>query len=231
MGETSETRSAASAEMRRVIHDLRQPLAAMQMWLDLLGEAQAGSASEKEERYLGKIRAEVKRMTALLANASNGGAAPAGAPDSPSAAEAPPAAAPLETAGGPLAGLSVLVVEDDELSAEALQLTLEGEGASVALATSFAEGIVRLQQESFDVVLSDLRGADGDGFGVVAELRRRDQSTGRRTVAIALSGLDSPETRAATRDAGFDATFSKPFSIDALTQSISRLVASRTSGG
>ncbi len=229
MGETSETRTAASAEIRRVIHDLRQPLAAMQMWLDLLGEAQAGSASEKEERYLGKIRAEVKRMTALLASASNGGT-PAGA-----ATELAPGAQPSADAfsapapGGPLACLSILVVEDDELSAEALQLSLEGEGAAVAVATSFAEGIGRLREESFDVVLSDLRGADGDGFGVVAELRRRDQATGRRTVAIALTGLDSPETRAATRDAGFDATLTKPFSIDALTDSIGRLVANRAS--
>lgn len=229
MSETSETRTAAGAEMRRVIHDLRQPLAAMQMWLDLLGEAQAGSASEKEERYLGKIRAEVKRMTALLAAAGSGSSATAADPAPIS--DARPGVASARAPSGPLARLNVLVVEDDELSAEALQLALEGDGASVAVATSFAEGIVRLQQESFDVVLSDLRGADGDGFAVVAQLRRRDESSGRRTVAIALTGLDSPETRAATRDAGFDAILTKPFSIDVLTESIRRLVANPSNAG
>lgn len=227
MGESSETGHPVSAETRRVIHDLRQPLAAMQMWLDLLGEAQSGRASEKEERYLGKIRAEVQRMTSMLARASSG--ASPGAPAAATSAAASASTAPDASASpaGPLAGLAVLVVEDDELSAEALQLALEGDGGTVTVATSFAEGIDHLQQRRYDVVLSDLRGADGDGFAVVSEVRRLDQTSGRRTIAIAITGLDSPETRAATRDAGFDATLTKPFSITALTDSISRLAASR----
>jgi CheY-like chemotaxis protein len=226
MGDSSETGNTVSAETRRVVHDLRQPLAAMQMWLDLLGEAQSGHASEKEERYLGKIRAEVQRMTALLARASSG-ASPAAAETTPEAASATTAPAASTSPAGPLAGLAVLVVEDDELSAEALQLALEGDGASVTVATSFAEGIDHLQQQRHHVVLSDLRGADGDGFAVVSEVRRLDQRSGRRTIAIAITGLDSPETRTATRDAGFDATLTKPFSITALTDSISRLAATR----
>lgn len=215
----SNDSSAAQVETRRLVHDLRQPLAAMQMWLDLLGEAQAGRASEKEERYLGKIRSEVKRMTALLAAAG----APAPSPSSPAVGQ-PDATAPAED-GRALAGLSMLVVEDDETTAEAIQLALEGEGATVAVAGTLAGGLELLRQRRPDAVLSDLRVSDGDGLAIAAAVRRLDAETGRRTVAIAVTGFDSHETRAATRAAGFDETVTKPFAIGKLIESIARLAA------
>lgn len=211
--------SAAQAEIRRLVHDLRQPLAAMQMWLDLLGEAQTGHASEKEERYLGKIRSEVRRMTAMLAAAGP----PAPAPSGPAAGHAEGAATAEE--GRALAGLSILVVEDDETTAEAIQLALEGEGATVAVAGTLTAGLELLRQRRPDAVLSDLRVADGDGFAIAAAVRQLDTETGCRTVAIAVTGLDSPETRAATRAAGFDATVTKPFAIGKLIESIAHLAS------
>lgn len=219
----SNDSSAAQAETRRLVHDLRQPLAAMQMWLDLLGEAQAGGASEKEERYLGKIRSEVKRMTAMLAAA---GGAPAPSPSIPSSAGGAHADAPAAAEEGhALAGLSMLVVEDDETTAEAIQLALEIEGATVAVAGTLTDGLELLRQRRPDAVLSDLRVADGDGFAIAAAVRRLDTETGRRTVAIAVTGLDSPETRAAARAAGFDETVTKPFAIARLVESIARLAS------
>jgi CheY-like chemotaxis protein len=213
--------SAAHAETRRVVHDLRQPLAAMQMWVDLLGEAQAGRAGEREERYLAKIRAEVKRMTALLASVgSSHSALPRGEVPLPEAAAQP-------EGGQTLAGLSILVVEDDEMTAEALQLMLEGEGASVALASTLAQGLELLRERQPDAVLSDLRVSDGDGFALVAEVRRLDQTDSRRTVAIAVTGFDNQETRVATRAAGFDEMVTKPFAIDDLIATVARLARPR----
>ena len=66
MGE-SEGRSGASAETRRVIHELRQPLAALQVWVDLLAESLQGQLGEQQERYLAKVRAEVVRIGGVLA--------------------------------------------------------------------------------------------------------------------------------------------------------------------
>ncbi|MBY0275489.1 response regulator, partial [Candidatus Binatia bacterium] len=124
-------------------------------------------------------------------------------------------------------GLSLLVVEDDEMTAEALQLALESEGASVAVAGTIADGLARFREAALDAVLSDLRVGDGDGLTLVGEIRRSDGSTGRRTVAVAVTGDDSRETRAAARAAGFDETVTKPFAIDALVATVVRLIAAR----
>jgi len=191
----------------------------MQMWVDLLGEAQVGGASDKEQRYLAKLRAEVKRMTALLADASAPAAAPAvggGVVGSASAATAGVAAADARI----LDGLSIVVVEDDEMTAEALQLALESEGAVVGVAATLEAGLPLLREREPDAVLSDLRVADGDGFAIAAEVRRLDGESGRRTLVLAVTGFDNDETRRATRAAGFDDLVTKPFSIAALIDTI-----------
>lgn len=223
----------ASPETRRVIHELRQPLAALQMWVDLLGESLQGQLGEAQERYLAKVRAEVGRIGRVLA-ASAAGAPPAS--DENDAGDAVRAASDDGRGGtgavqgaGALIGLALLVVEDDEMTAEALQLALEAEGARVVVASTVADGLASFRDDLPDAVLSDLRVADGDGLSLVREIRRLEQGSGRSAVAIAVTGFDSRETRAAARDAGFDETVTKPFGIDALVATVARLVAARGS--
>lgn len=231
MGE-SEGRSGASAETRRVIHELRQPLAALQMWVDLLAESLQGQIGEQQERYLAKVRAEVVRIGGVLAasaaNPATVSASAAGAALRDGARDTDgPAALDAGDVDGALAGLSLLIVEDDEMTAEALQLALEAEGARVALAATIADGLAHFLEASPDAVLSDLRVSDGDGLTLVTDIRRIDRETGRTTVAVAVTGYDSRETRAAAREAGFDETVTKPFAIDDLVATVVRLVAAR----
>lgn len=236
MGE-GEERSGASAETRRVIHELRQPLAALQMWVDLLAESLQGHLGDQQERYLAKVRAEVVRiggvLTASVANpatASASGGRPAPRDDAAGAADDGDASYGPGFDGaddGVLGGLSLLIVEDDEMTAEALQLALEAEGARVAVASTIAHGLALFRDVSPDAVLSDLRVSDGDGLSLVTDIRRIDRETGRTTVAVAVTGYDSRETRAAAREAGFDETVTKPFAIDDLVATVVRLVAAR----
>lgn len=227
----------ASPETRRVIHELRQPLAALQMWVDLLGESLEGQLGEAQERYLAKVRAEVGRIARVLAASAAGGLVPApvegGARDAlrESRDEARRNAAGAGQGSGALAGLVLVVVEDDEMTAEALQLALEAEGARVSLASTVADGLASFRDVVPDGVLSDLRISDGDGLALVREIRRLEQGSGRSAVAIAVTGFDSRETRLAARDAGFDETVTKPFGVDALVATVARLVAARRSPG
>ena len=48
-GSSERGRDAPRRRRAALIHDLRQPLAAMQMWVELLGEALAGQVGEKED--------------------------------------------------------------------------------------------------------------------------------------------------------------------------------------
>jgi len=216
------------AVARKLIHDLRQPLAALQMWLDLLDGALRDQVGEKEQRYLGKIRTEIGRMTAMLEHSSSAAAAAAAPAASPPTPAAPAAAGPSEQrneCGLRLGGAPLLVVEDDEVTAEALQLALESEGASVAVAASIADALALFEAARPLAVLSDLSLADGDGYALAAEIRQRDAACGASTVLIAVTGFDSDETRAATRRAGFDEIVTKPFSLAALVDLLERLTA------
>jgi DNA-binding response OmpR family regulator len=121
----------------------------------------------------------------------------------------------------------LLVVEDDEMTAEALQLALEAEGARVAVASTVPDGLASFRDVLPAAVLSDLRVSDGDGLALVREIRRLEQGSGRSAVALAVTGFDSRETRVAARDAGFDELVTKPFGIDALVATVAHLVAAR----
>ena len=165
----------ASPETRRVIHELRQPLAALQMWVDLLRESLEGQLGEAQERYLARVRGEVGRIGRVLA-ASAAGTLPSplaarGEQDDRRSTDCGAEGRRDAAHGGPtegaLAGLALLVVEDDEMTAEALQLALEVEGARVAVASSVTDGLASFRRSVPDAVLSDLRVSDGDGLAML----------------------------------------------------------------
>ena len=125
-------------------------------------------------------------------------------------------------------GLSLLVVEDDEMTAEAMQLALEGEGATVAVAATIADGLRLFAQAEPHAVLSDLRVADGDGFTLVAEIRRLDGARGRQDGGGRGDRLTTAQdTRSAARAAGFDEPMTKPFELGDLVDTVLRLTGPR----
>jgi two-component system response regulator HydG len=78
--------------------------------------------------------------------------------------DAPPAAEPG-------AGLKVLVIDDDRAHSEALAESLERVGYECAVATSGTAGARRIEQDEFDVILTDLKMADLNGLAVLQKAR------------------------------------------------------------
>lgn len=66
-------------------------------------------------------------------------------------------------------GLRVLVVEDDEQVAMVLSALLESEGYEVAVAVTAAEGLRRLREESFHLLISDYWLPDRTGAWMLSE--------------------------------------------------------------
>jgi DNA-binding NtrC family response regulator len=67
----------------------------------------------------------------------------------------------------------LLFVDDEESIRLTLPLILESEGFDVTVAGSVPEAIQAMQNERFDILLSDLNiGLPGDGFTVVSAMRR-----------------------------------------------------------
>ncbi len=69
---------------------------------------------------------------------------------------------------------SILIIDDEAAIRESLQILLELEGYTVALAASAEEGLGLLADQAFDLVLLDLALPDRNGLEVLSEIRERD---------------------------------------------------------
>jgi PAS domain S-box-containing protein len=138
-----------------------------------------------------------------------------------SASPAAPARAPAARDGG--AALAVLLVDDDVDTREALALRLGERGMDVTEAGSVAEAIAALEKTAPEVVVTDIGMPDADGFALLRSLRQRDETNGRRTPAIAVTGYAAGQDRREALHAGFDDHLAKPVEIDALVAKIRAL--------
>jgi DNA-binding response OmpR family regulator len=118
----------------------------------------------------------------------------------------------------------VLVIEDDARIRRVLQMTLQREGLEVTGAPSGEEGLVRLRERSFDVVLLDLMLPGRNGFEVCREIRR----TWNTPVIVVTARGDSQDVVDGL-EAGADDYVTKPFVAKVLLARI-RALARRTRG-
>jgi CheY-like chemotaxis protein/two-component sensor histidine kinase len=115
-----------------------------------------------------------------------------------------------EAGDAPLAGLRLLVVDDDADASGMLQIILRDRGAAVRVAGSSAQALNALREEAFDVLISDIGMPGKDGYELVRELRALELKTGRHLPAIALTSFTRGQDEAHALAAGFDAHCPKP---------------------
>src|ERR1700722_11159053 len=70
---------------------------------------------------------------------------------------------------------SVLIIDDEAAIREPLETLLQMEGFAVESATTGDEGLTRLGQQNFDLVLLDLALPDRSGMDLLPELRAHSQ--------------------------------------------------------
>ena len=142
------------------------------------------------------------------------------------AVQGPPAAregAPTaHTEPRALAGVRVLVVDDDPDARESIGAVLEHAGAAVTTASSVREALAAVARSAPGVVLSDIAMPCEDGFALVRELRRRHGGVGGCLPVIALTGYASPADEARVLTAGYDVYLTKPVEPATLVAAIAR---------
>ena len=106
-------------------------------------------------------------------------------------------------------GLTILVVDDDDLVLDSTRIILEDLGARVLTARDGADALDRLAAHTPDLVLSDLAMPEMDGYQLVA--RVRSDPARASLPMIAVSAHASPADSARILRAGFDAQVGKPF--------------------
>ncbi len=109
-----------------------------------------------------------------------------------------------------LAGLKVLVVEDESDSRELIVTVLRDYGAQVCEAASVAEGFVLLQGWRPDILVSDIGMPHEDGYTLIREVRALPEDGGGKTPAIALTAYARMEDRFKALAAGFQNHLAKP---------------------
>jgi len=103
--------------------------------------------------------------------------------------------------------MRILVVEDHADTRNVLTGLLTRWGYIVASADTVKGGLELLNSEPpVDVILSDIALPDGTGYALVSEARR----SGKRILAIALSGYAYPSDVRIAKLTGFDHHLSKP---------------------
>jgi DNA-binding response OmpR family regulator len=108
--------------------------------------------------------------------------------------------------------MRVLVVEDDQMIAEAVRTALEQDGYVVEWIRDGASAAAALSTSSFDMVLLDLGLPRRSGLEVLREARRH----GTTTPVIIITARDDVQSRVAGLDAGADDYLVKPFDLDEL---------------
>jgi signal transduction histidine kinase/CheY-like chemotaxis protein len=123
----------------------------------------------------------------------------------------PAAVAPAVDGGEPLlAGARILVVDDEPDTVQMLEAALAMQQADVARAMSADEALARLDTFPADILVSDIRMPDKDGYALIQAVRRREQRGGRHLPAVALTADAGPDDRERARRAGFDLHVGKP---------------------
>ena len=106
---------------------------------------------------------------------------------------------------------TILVVEDDASLNAALATTLKAAGFRPVTARTAAEGLRWFAHYAPDLVLLDLGLPDGDGLGVIADIRTRSQ-----TPIVVLSAREAEAMKVEALDLGADDYVQKPFGVDEL---------------
>ena len=132
----------------------------------------------------------------------------------------------LDPAAPDLAGLHVLVIDDDASLREILGLFLENNGARVSAVASVAEAMQAISADRPDAVISDISMPYEDGYDLVRKLREADRA-GRPIPALALTAHARNEERHRTLSAGFHAHMTKPVDMKELVTVVARLCGRR----
>lgn len=173
-------------------HEINNPLEVITNTMELLEEFVRRTASDEQmvveverfeavQREVAKIHAIVGRVQdlaagdeyetrqylpgTLMTNLTKGAAPP------------PPVASTNASAGNgaapSIAGLSILVVDDDLGVCQSLAELLRHQGCDATIATSALEGLRLATEQRFDLVVSDVVMPDMDGYDLYMELKER----------------------------------------------------------
>lgn len=126
---------------------------------------------------------------------------------------------------GPLAGVHLLIVDDNRDARVIYKAILGHNGAFVTAVSSAASAVRALKQVHPDVILTDLSMPGHDGIWLARWLRRREMKIGVHIPTVAITARDDIYQRDMMGDVGLDDWLVKPVSHRDLVRVVSHLAA------
>ena len=120
-------------------------------------------------------------------------------------------------------GPRVLIVDDEADIRESLQTLLELEGYRVEAAATGTEGLVRVSEHPFDLVLLDLALPDANGMELLSEIHNRDSEL----PVVMITAYGTVENAVRAMQAGAANFIQKPWDNEKLLADLRAIVARR----
>ena len=124
----------------------------------------------------------------------------------------------------PLAGLRIIVVDDEPDSLDFVAFVIEQAGAEVIAIPSAIEALQTLQQIQPHLIISDIGMPEMDGYMFIEQIRTKLPPQHREVLAIALTAFAGEVNERQVMMAGFQKHLAKPVDPDELIFTITRLV-------
>jgi CheY-like chemotaxis protein len=125
---------------------------------------------------------------------------------------------------GPLAGRTILLVEDEPDLRDLLAETLTHHGANVCASATAEDALAALDGIAADALVADIGLPGIDGLELVRLLRARGERRGGKMPAVALTGYTRSEDRDEAIDAGFQRHLTKPIDGAQLVATLADLI-------
>ena len=109
-----------------------------------------------------------------------------------------------------LKGVKVLAVEDEKDARDLLVAVLEQCGAEIRTCESVSQALEMLKDFEPDVLVSDIGLPEEDGYSLIRKVRAREEGTGKRLPAVALTAFARVEDRLKALTEGYNMHVAKP---------------------
>jgi len=117
----------------------------------------------------------------------------------------------------------ILVVEDEDSMREVLTMLLENEGYMVQAASSGTEGLSRLDEDIYDLVITDIKMPGASGFDILKKTRE----VAPETLVIMITAFGTVEGGIEAMKRGAYDYINKPFKIDEIRMIVRNAVDKR----
>ncbi len=122
--------------------------------------------------------------------------------------------------------MKILIIEDEKGLAESMGAYLSDESYRCEYASTFAEGLEKIDLYSYDCILLDLMLPGGDGFKLLRELKSQNKDDG----IIIISAKNSVEDKIKGLQIGADDYLAKPFHLSELAARIYSIIRRKRFG-